>query len=348
MKKLITLLTFLITIDAFTAVPTAEGLFRNGSNKDLSGNLIVLTFVIEEHVNRKLLDTSKVSESTEEVEEMISKAKVAPRYFKVILGVEDEKRIESILIEYNNPKHSSNSVIDAKYFPNILNKIANDDYLERELFYSVLNVLMLNDSRAISQVLKKHNSNFLNNEQLLNENKLKILNAYKNYLQTVKDDETLKETLENPLKSEDPEKQKEISEYLREPMYTKDNSVKLVRDNAEFFWKVDLEKTQVRFETKKGRMRELIHSNGGSTVKINFGEYILFDGIHELPKYIFVKDLLERVFKVQVTSYKAFNNTGDNFIKRYKKYSELVSKNKEEITLAPQVEGETPVKLFVY
>lgn len=350
MKLLISMLLISFSFGAFAAIPTAEGLFRNGNNKEIEGNLVVLTFIIEEHLNKKLLENAKISETTEKVEKNLLTETMKPRYFKIIYGLESEDRIESILVEYDSPKLSAASVKDVKYFSNILEKINSDQYLEREIFYSVLNVIALNDSRAMSKLLNKYNTNYNNNEKLLNEEKFKLLTDYKKYLQTIKDDETLKEKLENPLKPEDPEKIEVVKELMKAPLYKRDETISLVRDNTDFYWKMELENTSARFDSEKYRMNEFLHTNGGSTVKINMGEYILFNGIHELPKFIFFKDLLERIFKIQVTSYKAFNNTSDSMVKRYKKYDELLAKNKQN---KPQIEPgtvseETMVKLFVY
>ncbi|TNF27142.1 MAG: hypothetical protein EP319_12220 [Deltaproteobacteria bacterium] len=350
MKNFVIIFLFFQLSIAFGAIPTTEGLFRNGNNQDIEGDLVVLTFIIEENVNKKLLDNAKVSETNEKVEETLMKETIKPRYFKVIYGLESEARIEAILVEYDDSKLSTESIIDVKYFSNILEKIAADKYIEREVFYSLLNVLALNDSRAISTLLTKYNTNFNKNEKLLNEEKFKLLNDYKKYLQTIKDDETLKEKLENPLKPEDPEKLQLVKEVMNKPLYRKDETVSLVKENDDFFWQVQLENTNAKFESKKLRMSEFVHIHGGSNIKINMGEYILFDGIHELPKFVFIKDLLERVFKVQITSYKAFKNTGDNVVKRYKKYQELVETNKKDKPqMATGSEGEnTMVKLFVY
>lgn len=348
MKLIISLFILVFAFTSYAAVPTAEGLFRNGNNKEIEGDLIVLTFIIEEHVNKKLLEDAKVSETTEQVEEKLLGETIRPRYFKIIYGTESEERIEAILVEYDASKMSAQSVMDVKYFSNILEKIGSDEYLEREIFYSVLNMLALNDSRAIAQVLTKYNTNFNNNSKLLNEEKFKLLSDYKKYLQTVKEDETLKETLENPLKPEDPEKMETVKEVMKMPLYKRDESVKLVKVNTEFFWKVGLDNSSAKFDSKNQRLSEFVHTNGGSNIKINMGEYILFDGIHELPKFIFFKDLLERVFKVQVTSYKAFKNDGKKVVQRYQQYNELVKKNKKD---KPQIEPtseEKMVKLFVY
>ena len=348
MKILIPVLVSLFSTMITAAVPTAEGLFRNGSNKDIDGDMIVLTFIIEEHVNKKLIESSKVAETTEQVEDKLLGETMGPRYFKIIYGTESEERIEAILVEYNRAKLSAKSVVDVKYFSNLIEKIKSDEFIEREIFYSVLNMLALNDSRAIAHVLTRHNTNFNDNNKLLNEKKYKLLNDYKKYLQTVKEDESLKETLENPLKPEDNEKMETVKETMGMPLYKRDETVKLVRDNTDFFWQVGLENSLAKFDSKKQRLTEFVHNNGGSSIKINMGEYILFDGIHELPKFIFLKDLLERVFKVQVTSYKAFKNTGKKMIQRYKQYGELVKKNKKNIQKIESVDEGKMVRLFVY
>jgi hypothetical protein len=348
MKILIPVLVSLFSTLIVAAVPTAEGLFRNGNNKDIDGDMIVLTFIIEEHVNKKLIESSKVAETTEQVEDKLLGEKMGPRYFKIIYGTESEERVEAILVEYNRAKLSAKSVIDVKYFSNLIEKIKSDEFIEREIFYSVLNMLALNDSRAIAQVLMRHNTNFNDNNKLLNEKKYKLLNDYKKYLQTVKEDESLKETLENPLKPEDNEKMETVKETMGMPLYQRDETVKLVRDNTDFYWQVGLENSFAKFDSKKQRLIEFVHNNGSSSIKINMGEYILFDGIHELPKYIFLKDLLERVFKVQVTSYKVFKNTGKKMIQRYKQYGELVKKNKKNIQKVESVDEEKMVRLFVY
>lgn len=347
MKKMLSALIFITALNLYSAVPTAEGLFRNGNNGDVEGNLTLLTFIIKEDTNRKLLDSTKISGMGEKVETLLTRENVPPRHFKVILGTEDKDRIEAILVEYSSGQMTASTVVDVKYFSNILEKITNDDYVERSLFYSLLNVLTLNDSRAISSILAKYNQGFLRNDQLLNEKKLKMLKNYKNYLQSIKDDESLRDQVENPLKPEDSEKLKEVKESLDQPMYNVDKNVTLARENTNFYWLMDLENTKAKFHAGNWRLAELLHKNGTSSIKFNLGEYILFDGVHELPKYIFVKDLMERVFKVQITSYKSFLNNGENFVKRYQKYIEILTKNNSSRGTMVE-EKENMAKLFVY
>ena len=46
MKKLMLMISIFITMQAKAAIPTMEGLFRNGQNKDLSGNFIIIKMMI--------------------------------------------------------------------------------------------------------------------------------------------------------------------------------------------------------------------------------------------------------------------------------------------------------------
>ena len=53
-KKILLLSIF--GLNSYASIQTIEGLFRNGNNADVSGDLVVLTFQVREKINREFLN----------------------------------------------------------------------------------------------------------------------------------------------------------------------------------------------------------------------------------------------------------------------------------------------------
>lgn len=301
------LIFFTSITNSNAAIPTVEGLFRNINNKDIDGTIAVISFKIEEQPSMATEETSS-SEASE-----LSKTK----YIKIFLSVENQQRIEYLKIEYNGQGMSNSGVSNVSYYPNILARMKLDKTIERELFISMMNMFALNDSRGISQFLTRYNSDYIPNKSVLNEKKIVLYNKYKSYLKKVNENKDLKDELMSPFKHEDPEKNLEIKQVLKDSMYIKSNNVFLHKVGKKYFWKVNLDTTDALFENNSLKLKQVEFNNGGGTIDLRVGEYILFDGVHELPKIVYFKDLLERIFKVRILKYKLFSKLTKTIQDRY-------------------------------
>jgi hypothetical protein len=351
MKNIIIILLSFYMMPTFSAIPTVEGLFRNINNKDIEGAIAVLSFKVQEQARSENNESNTPdSESVEDAAN--SKAKVE-KYVKIFLSIENPERIEYLKIEYNGQSMSRSGVSNVTYYPNVLEKMNNDKIIERELFTSMINMFALNDSRGMSQFLTRYNKDYYSNKLALNEKKIILYNKYKVYLQKINEQKELKDELQSPLKNEDPEKRLEIKKTLKDSMYMKSSNVFMHREGNKFFWKVSLDTTNAIFDNDNLKLRQLEFNNGGGTIDLRIGEYILFDGIHELPKIIYFKDLLERVYKIRFLKYKLFSKLTKTIEQRYIEMKEelvINKKTKEAIETKEGVEKivteETPEPFF--
>ena len=137
---------------SFSSVPTIEGLFRNGINKEIDGNLIVLKFKItkkyfeiiaENEMNEEVkssrevdnLTTSKVlsiSEiekkmllKSENISQKLQKKEDVHNYVKLIflLNPKTPKHIQLIQLVYRNPNYSAGSLESIDVYNDFLREI---------------------------------------------------------------------------------------------------------------------------------------------------------------------------------------------------------------------------------
>lgn len=307
MKKLSLFLLITLCSTSFAAAPSIEGLFRNPNSQDIDGNLIVLKAMIER-------------EATEE--EFFK-----PTYYKFIFSIEGEDRVKFLQVEYTEGKMSRSDVVSTLFLNNFMSKVKNDELVERSLFYSLLTMYGLNKSEAISSILKRYSLNFISNKDSLNKDKVELFNKYKKYLTAVKETEEGNEDLKSPLDSEDEEEKKKIKEIQASSMYSENQSLKLVKDGRNFFLNLDLNGVTARFTNEEHRLVRMKVSKGTSDVQSFFSDYILFNGRHELPKHVLIKDQEGINYNVRFLGLNVINNTGDSLAKRALSYKKIEEEN---------------------
>ncbi|PIK14284.1 hypothetical protein [Halobacteriovorax sp. JY17] len=298
---------FILTFNTLAAAPSIEGLFRNPNSQDIDGNLVVLKAMIER-------------DATEE-------EYFKPSYYKFIFSIEPEDRIKFLQVEYSEGKMSNNDVVSTLFLNNFLPKVKNDELIERSLFYSLLTMYGLNKSEAISSILKRYSQNFISNKESLNKDKVELFNKYKKYLTAVKESEETTEELKSPLESEDEEEKKKIQEIRSSSMYSENQSLRLIKDGRSFFLNLDLNGVTARFTNEEHRLVRMKVIRGTDEVESFFSDYILFNGRHELPKHILIKDQGGINYHVRFLGLNVINNTGDDLSKRALSYKKIEEEN---------------------
>ena len=323
MKILLIALTLLSSISTMSAVPSIEGLFRNPNSQDIDGDFIVIKAIIQR-------------ESTEE-------QVYTPRYLKFIFSIESESRVQFLQAEYNSGKMDNKSLIQTLYLKDFMPKILNDELLERNMFYSYLIMYGLNNSDGISNILKKYSTKFTSNKDALNKDKIKLYDRYKKYLMAIRDDETIKDELVSPMDSEDEEEKKKIQELKSSNMYSNNESLSLEKEGRNFVLNLRLDGVSAKFSNEEHRLLSFKVTKGTTEVETFFADYILFNGRHELPKNILLKDQEKNNYNIRFVGFSIFTNKGDSLSKRALRYKENELKNKKiltEIKTEPLVEGE--------
>ena len=283
MKKLRLLPFFLIPIFLQGAVPTPEGLFKNGHNRSITGNLIIINLMIEEVPNQ-----------TETM------------YYKCFIKVEKNDVQSFLQVTYNMASMKKNERIQTHYFKNFQQSLQEDTSIERKLFYSFLMMMTANSSSLLSNLLKSLGEDYKTNEELLNQSKIRLYTKYRDYLKEKR--ESSSKELVSPLEPVRDDRKARIRETLNARTYSRSPHVALVKREESFFWKVSLKNVVFFFTNEEHRFSELLFNDPVGLITIQAKSYFLPDGIHELPKYIRFSSLNGKHYKIRILSLKHLNS----------------------------------------
>lgn len=326
--KTLLMLSFMVNLtSALSAVPTMEGLFRNGINKDISAELVILKLKIDEQNNDSLMEKIKLEGNEDKLKELLEREKMETKYIELIFSIDGENRYRLIQNEYASQSFVSKDLIRTELFTNIRNSIRASKQSEKHLLYSTLLMFVLNDSRSLVDFAKHYNSDFELNKEMMNTEKVGLLRKYQKYLTVIKEDKEMGDALESPLSPSDEEKRLQVQSVKKARMYTPSQKVKLVRENGVFFWVVDLENFTARFFNNSHMLDFLKMKVGEASLELKCSEYILYDGRHTLPKYFILKDLKDRLFKISMVKLKHYNKSSQKLGDRYKVFKEKISQN---------------------
>lgn len=338
MKKLVLVIALGLS-QATLAMPTAEGLFRNVSNKEPTGNLIVVTAQVEP-LEMPLKENSLITAPATgpATEAVIQK----PAYYKWLISLEREKHIDVIQVTYNHADLKENHVKSTRYLPDLKKIVSADSSLERSMFYGILSMFVLNESEIIGGLMNKYAQGYVSNKELMSREKLNLYYRYKDYLEK----RQANETLVSPLEPEDAEKVQVVKETMAAPMYRDAGNVKLIRSEGELVWKVDLKSVAAFFSNEGHRLKRLEYQSPLGDLKMMADDYVLFNGTHELPKTVIIKDMAQKSWKVRFTGLSHLNNRSTPFTKRAQEYAEHAKSNTPKVPAPTNVVQVAPPFIF--
>ena len=265
-------LALMISTNAFASVPTEEGLLRNLNNADLPGAFINVKMMIQPLVEQEKSE-----------------------YVKLQLRVEGSN-ISALQTIYSNAQMQNSQVKSVKLIPDLLTQIKREKSPEKSLFYSVMMMLTTNRSQGMEAFLEKNGVAIVKNKTILNEDKMRLLRAYRTHLVNSKG----KSDVGNPLNPNDPKSKEKVLDLFRSNTFNRAKNVELVKKDNEFMWKVDWKSSQGFFSNEERQFRAIDHNTGDAEIKIEASNYILFNGTNELPKYINMKDSKGILYKIQI------------------------------------------------
>ncbi len=321
-------LSFIINMTSvFAAIPTMEGLFRNGLNKDIGAELVILRVKVEEMNNDQLMEKVKLEGNEDRLKELVEKEKMQPKFLELVFSIDGDNRYRLIQNEYAANSYASKDLLRTEFVTNVRNKVESSKSAEQQLLYSSLLMFVLNDSQPIVDYVKKYNKDFELNRDVMNVEKIDLLKKYQKYLTVVKEDKEMAEELESPLNPADDAKRQQVSSIKNSRMYTPSKHVKLVRENGLFFWVVELENFTARFFNNSHFLDFLTMNMGEGNIELKCSEYILYDGRHTLPKYFIIKDTKDRLFKISMVKLNHYNKSSKSMSDRHKTFQEIATKN---------------------
>jgi hypothetical protein len=309
MKTSIILMTlFLSSFSLSAAVPTMEGLFRNGANADVTGDTIAISIAIE-----------KISTEEEN--------STRPVYAKFIFSNNEKEPVRMIQVIYSNATMDNSAAVDVVVSSDIIDQIRKDSPIERKLIYSMLLMYGLNSSEAMNVVSKRVSPDYQSNKDLVNVEKRELYQRYMNYLRNR--DETAQPTdeEESPLKPQDEEEQERVKEILASKFLNQTESVVLSRQKGNFFWEVRLENLIARFTHQDHRLRTLTMNTIDGILQVALGDFVMFNGVHELPKVMSWVLPNGESYKFTTLAHQDFVSRNKSFNQRVLEYEEIIQAN---------------------
>lgn len=310
----------LISFNLMGARPSVEGLFKNGSNQDVTSNFVMFRFLYEIEENKE-----SIGQEPEELKNSL-KGEISTRF------ILNEGKVESLLLFAFSKDEDKKSALVRKFYKKYSSIEKDLTSLEDKVFWGLLEYLVLNKSEKIIKVLSEIEGVDLSNKVLVNTEKLELLKKKKNYLEIIKNDKEMETAVTNPVESEDPEIAKKNKEILKSRFFKRSENVKLVKSGNKFFWELKLEKVEALFSVANHKIQFLKIKIDDNELSYTFDNFVLFNGVHELPSKVIVQDLKKNVKKIrfQELKHKEINHT--QYINKQVEKSKEEKSKKEEST----------------
>ena len=273
MKKFLQILILSsLSLGAFASVPTEEGLLKNLNNADLPGQFVTVKMMVQ-----SLNEPDKVD------------------YVKLQLSLDNPSAVGLLQTVYSNGQMLNSQIKSVKYFPDLLTQIRKEKAPEKSLFYGVLMMLTTNRSHGVEAFLEKNGVSVVKNKTILNEDKMKLLRAYRTHLVNSKG----RGDAGSPLNPEDPKNKEKVLDLFRSNTFKRARNIELVKKDNEFMWKVDWKSAQGFFSNEERQFREMDYNTTDTQIKLEANNYLLFNGTNELPKFMNLKDSVGGLYKIQ-------------------------------------------------
>lgn len=297
MKHLAFLIILVFSSQIFAAVPTEEGLLKNLNNAGIPGNLITIKAMVQ---GATLGNVTEAEGSKTD-------------YYKFVISLENPNVISLFQVAYSNGQMLNTQIRDVKYVPDLVTAIKREKSPDRGMFYAALVMLATNRSAGMEAFLEKSGIQIVKNKNILNEEKMKLLRAYRTYLATNKG----KGEANSPLNPPDPQNKAKVVELFRANTFERSKNVELTKVENEFMWKVDWKSMQAYFSNEERRLRKLEFNSGDLNTRLEANEYIMFNGTNELPKFLYMKDSKGQTAKMQILGLDTKTNREKKLSERY-------------------------------
>lgn len=337
MRCKIFIASILYSFASFASIPTVEGLFRNAHNAEIDGNTAAVSFTIESIPDiQKNQDSGMggmllpVGEEKNEEDDAFEKK---TGYYKLIFTLEEDRATPMLQVRYRGVGMSPSEVADTFVVPDLDSHIRREKVLEKQFFYSLIQMFVLNSSSGFNSLLKKEVQNYRSNKDLIAPEKKRLYERYMTYLKRVKeleDNEEELEKLESPLKPEDEEEKKKVEKIQSRRFYGDYGNVKLTREGEKFFWSVDLMGLEALFTQEEHRLKKLRLETLQGGLEVSVANYVLMDGRHELPQKVIMDHPEYGRYQVTFMSTQDFESKSTSFTDRVKEYRDWQEDNLEK------------------
>lgn len=260
------IVVILLTSATNASTPTIESLFRHAINSDVTA----------ESVNVK---AQTVDSNGKDVWIEWNFSKTGDGVYQV------EQKL------FGSSAMDNSTLISVKMRNSLLwDKNSGRETYDQQFFYAVLAYLALNRSLPITSLLARLNSDYVSNRQLINPEKLELLKKQEAFLKQGG------KSGEGPMNRD--------RAVLNQNLLTSKGQVKRVWNDSEKKSKLQakLEKTEMFFSNEAHQLEQLTFSDGATEISLDIKEYLLFDGIHQLPKYLVFHASDKKVYSLRFLS----------------------------------------------
>lgn len=333
------------SISSAASVPTVEGLFRNSHNAEIQGNTAAVSFTIEsvqsmepEKVGGIQALMAPLYEESEDTQDEFEKK---TGHYKLIFYVEENRPTPMLQIRYSGVGMAPAEVVDTFVVPNLDAHLQREKILEKQFFYSLVQMFVLNSSAGFNSVFKKEVTDYKSNKDLIDQEKKRLYERYMSYLKKVKeseDEEKSESELESPLKPKDEKERENVEKIMAKRFYSETDDVKLVREGGKFYWEVQLTGLRALFTQEEHRLKEMRLDTLQGALEVNIANYVLMDGTHELPQKVLIDHPEYGRYQVRFLSTQDFESQNTSFSDRVREYRQWQEKNlaqKDEPQKAP-------------
>jgi hypothetical protein len=300
MKKILLLALIILTNTTFAAIPTDEGLLRNPNNQAISGQQVTLKAEV-----RKQLEGG----AGERVD-----------HYKFVFTIDD--KISLLQVNYSNAQMLGSQIQDVKYIYDLEDAIRKDRTPERGMFYGALAMLGTNKAEPIEAFIERTGSSIIKNRALMNEDKMKLIRTYRNYLLTTKG----KGEATSPLNPQDPAEKAKVVEIFKSNTFTRSKNIELIKDGNEFLWKADWKSVVGYFSNEERRLKSIEYSDVVAKVKLDASEYAMLNNANEFPRSIFLKDSSGETYKMSFYYQEVKKTPEKKLTERFEEAKKLMTK----------------------
>lgn len=314
------LLLFIVSLPCLASVPTVEGLFRNAQNAEIQGDTVAVSFTIESKEKPRAESVLGLNALIQQPKEVVKKE----GHYKLIFSVEENRPTPLLQVRYRSVSMEPSDVVDTFVLSNLESHIKREKVLEKQFFYALIQMFVLNSSEGFDSLLKKMIQNYRSNEDLVDPEKKRLYERYMTYLKQVKDEEQSEgeddEELESPLRPKEEEEREKVDKIRAKRFYTDTGNIKLIRESGKFFWEVQLLGMRAIFTQEEHRLKELRLETLQGAIVLSVANYVLMDGTHELPQKFIVDHPEYGRFEVKFLSTQDFESQNTSFSDRVKEY----------------------------
>lgn len=323
------LVLFFVLSSAHAYVPTVESLFRHGSNPDISGNGMNITFVVKrmEAINKDKSQSQDIS--------LISDAKVED-YYKLFFTKSGDI-LKLAQTRYADPTFSEGSLLHKTYYPNFSSYTIKPslEFSEKGIFFGVMSSLLQNNGAHLLNYLKSLGVPVKLNNEIINREKVEFLADYKKYLVVISKDRNARKTEMNPMRPEDATARERADEIMSQPMYIDTKQVNLAKNEGEIAWVVNAGSFEAVFSYRERNLQKLTYKTTAGEFEIVFKDYWLANGTHSLPRYMLIKGFNGQQYQVEITNLRHYIEREDDLVKRLKNWDQAL-KGKDSTLTRPE------------